>query len=92
MTKNEWLERATKFDLGICNYYNRPVVIECREQLDGSKKWVLKMQEFVLGKDGKFVFEPIPSSRTDEFIANTRFDTPDECHSFWLSAITDWRL
>lgn len=89
LNKNEWLERATKFELGNCIFYKRPVSIEARDQLDGSRKWVLKMHEWVLSKNGDFVWEPIPSGRTNEFIANTRFDTPDECHSFWVSAVNE---
>jgi len=89
MSKDEWLERATKFDLGNCIFHNRPVDIESRDQIDGSRKWVLKMQEWVLGKDGEFHYEPRPSSRSDNFINNTRFDSIDECHSFWVNNVND---
>jgi len=87
MKNSEWLERASRFDLGNCIFYNRPVKIERRDQIDGSIKWVLKMHEWVLGKDGKFYLEPMPSSRTDDFINNTRFETPDEVHAFWVKNI-----
>lgn len=87
MSEKDWLERATNFDLGKCIFYKRPVSIEARDQQNGSRKWVLKMQEWVLGKDGEFHIEPIPSSRTDKFIENTRFDSPDECHSFWVDNV-----
>ena len=87
MNQKEWLERAVKFDLGECIFYKRPVVIERRLQIDGTEKWVLKMHEWVLGKDGDFHYEPMPSSRSDEFIENTRFDSPDECHSFWAENV-----
>jgi hypothetical protein len=30
-----------------------------------------------LNTDGQFEYEPLPSSRTDEFIARTRFVTPE---------------
>lgn len=89
MNQKEWLEIATKYDLGKCVFYNRPVVIESRDQIDSSRKWVLKMQEWVLGKDGEFHYEPMPSSRTDEFIENTRFNSPDECHSFWAENVIE---
>lgn len=87
MNQKEWLERATKYDLGKCIFYNRPIVIEARDQIDGSRKWVLKMHEWVLGKDADFHYEPMPSSRTDEFIENTRFNNPDECHSFYIENV-----
>lgn len=89
MNKKEWLDRAIAFDLGKCIFYKRPVRIEARNQIDGSKKWVLKMHEWVLGKDGEFVYEPMPSSRTESFIKHTRFDSPDECHSFWVKSVTE---
>jgi hypothetical protein len=87
MNQKEWLERASTFNLGNCIIYNRPIEIRSREQMDNSIKWVLKMHEWVLGKDGEFHTEPMPSGRSDEFIENTRFNTPDECHSFWVENI-----
>jgi hypothetical protein len=84
MNQTEWLEKATKFDLGVCIIYNKPIVIEARDQIDGSRKWVLKMHELVFGKDGKFHYELSPSSRTDKFIEKTRFDSVNECYSFWI--------
>ena len=88
MNEKQWIERATRFDLGTCIIYNRPIQIEARKQRDGSIKWILKMHEWVLGKDSDFHYEPMPSSRTDEFIENTRFDTPNECHTFWVKNVT----
>ncbi len=87
MNQKEWLERAVKFDLGECIFHKRPIVIERRLQIDDTEKWVLKMHEWVLGKDGDFHYEPMPSSRTDEFIENTRFNSPDECYSFWVENV-----
>ena len=88
MNEDEWLSRATSFDLGMCPYHpNRPIVIEKRDQIDGSRKWVLKMREWVLGKDGEFHYEPIPSSRTEDFIENTRFDSPSQVWHFWKENI-----
>lgn len=89
MEAQEWLERATNFDLGTCSIYRRPVDIMARDQMDGSRKWVLKMHEWVLGKDGEFHYEPRPSSRTEEFVNNTRFDSIDECYNFWKENVTE---
>lgn len=88
MTDKEWLERTNSFKLGTCIIYNRPVEIQSRGQMNGTVKWVLKMHDWVLGKDGEFHYEPAPSYRTDEFIQNTRFDSPNECHSFWVENVT----
>jgi hypothetical protein len=68
------------------------VFIEERLQPNGNRKWVLKMESsigWVLGKDGEWHYEPLPSSRTDEFIKLTRWDSRDEVHSFWLENIKE---
>jgi len=77
MKKEQWLEKATRFELDDCT-------IEARQQIDGSKKWVIKTGNYLLGKGGEFIYELSPSSRTEEFVANTRFGSPDECYEFWL--------
>ena len=87
MNQKKWLERAVKYDLGECVFYNKPIVIEVCDQMDGRRKWVLKMHEWVLGKDANFHREPMPSNRTDEFIENTRFNSPDECYFFWIKNV-----
>jgi len=87
INKSEWLDKAIVFDLGSCHLYNRPILIEARMQIDGSKKWVLKMHEWVLGKDGEFHYEPTPSNRSSEYILNTRFDNPFDCYIFWTENI-----
>jgi len=86
-TKIEWLEKATVFDLGICSIYNRPIRIEARDQINGERLWVFKMNEWVLGKDKHFHYEPIPSSRTDKFILLTRFHSVNACYEFWKKNI-----
>lgn len=73
-----WIKYADRFRLGkskiyITNLGGREVTIEIRQQIDKSYKWVVKMDCWVLGKDNKYYYEPMPSSRTDEFIDNTRF-------------------
>lgn len=56
--------------------------IKRRGQRDGSMKWAVYMRDsWVLTKDFEWALEPIPSSRTDEFLATTRFDTLDEAWS-----------
>jgi len=55
----------------------RPVYIEVREGPKGRKYAVTRDSE-VLAKDGAWEYEPMPSSRTDEFIERTRFNSFDE--------------
>mgnify|MGYP003532484357 CR=1 FL=1 len=87
-TITELPQRAVKFDLGLCRVYNRLVAIEARDQGDGTRKWILKMDGYVMTHYGCFVWEPLPSSRSDEFIKMTRFNTADECQVFWVCHIT----
>lgn len=50
-------------------------------------KWGIKWRSRVLGKNGKWAFEPIPSSRTDAFYAKYRFDSvADACIALASSA------
>jgi len=60
------------------------VYLESRLQMDGSKKWVIKCQSCVINKDGEMEYEPLPSSRTDEFIENTRFDSKEEVYEAYI--------
>lgn len=53
-----------------------PVVYEvgqCRVEARGQGWWVVTNGGAVLNKDGQWEYEPLPSSRTDEFLARTRF-------------------
>ena len=84
---SQWIEWATTFSLGECRIYGRPVEITRRLQLDDSVKWIVKMHEWCLGTDGEFHYEPLPSSRTDEFIALTRFDSKEEAYEAWVNLV-----
>lgn len=67
MTKEELLKRAVVFRL------TKNATIEKR----ADDKWAV-VDNGVLNKDLQWEYEPMPSSRTDEFIARTRFDSIDE--------------
>lgn len=41
----DWLKHATQFDMGMCEFHNRPLMIERRLQIQGNAKWVVKMHE-----------------------------------------------
>lgn len=83
MSKDFWLEHATKFELGECPFQKRKLVIEARDQLDESRKWTIKVDEWCLGKDGEWHYEWLPSSRTEEFIELTRFRSPEQAYNFY---------
>lgn len=78
MKEDDWLKLATKFELGECRIQRRPIFIEIRKQIDGSVLWIVSMHEWVLTKSGKWIYESMPSGRTDSFIKRTRYATKDE--------------
>lgn len=53
-----------------------PITIEERGQRDGSVRWVVNDAGFVLNARREWEYEPLPSSRGDDFIARTRFFSP----------------
>ena len=57
------LATAERFSIG------RDIVVEAR----GGGTWAVAQGGSVLAADGLWEWEPMPSSRTDDFIARTRF-------------------
>jgi hypothetical protein len=62
--------RAVKFELN--GEYG--IYVEDR----GKGKWAVTYGGMCLGRNGEWDYEPMPSSRTDEWIAANRFDSPEE--------------
>lgn len=62
------------------------VQIQAKLQRDKSIKWaVVSSSGFVFSKELKcFEYEPMPSSRTDEFLADTRFGSAEEAYYFYI--------
>ncbi len=54
------------------------IKIEARHCEDRRTRWAVVRNEYCLTKSGAWEYEPLPSSRTADFIAATRFDTIDE--------------
>ena len=63
MTDQEMLARAVRFQVG------EDVYVEKR----GEDAWCVTVFSTVLDRDLQRHYEPMPSSRTDEFVAATRF-------------------
>ena len=56
-------------------------------QQRGEHAWaVIDECGFVLAKNEQWDYEPTPSNRTEEFIRNTRFETPEQALEF----LDDW--
>lgn len=60
----------------------RGVYVESCEQRKGPDLWAIRSGGNVLGKDGEFCIEPMPSSRTDEFLQEYRWPSLDEAIEF----------
>ena len=79
----DWMVACNRFLIGnsavylLNNFVGRSIFIESRGQLDGTIKYVVFMQGWVLGKDGVYHYETNPSSRSDKFIKTTIFDTKE---------------
>jgi len=64
MTDQEMLARAVRFQIG------EDVFVEKR----GENRWCVSVFGTVVDRELQRHYEPMPSSRTEEFIAATRFD------------------
>jgi len=54
------------------------VHIELVKQLEGPPKWAIRRMGTCLNKFDKWEWEPMPSSRDDDFLARCRFDSLEE--------------
>lgn len=59
------------------------VKIERCVQSDGSHKWAVRRGGSCLSHEGHYEWEPLPSSRDDEFLARCRFDSAESAYSAW---------
>lgn len=48
------------------------------DQRTGPAKWKVYKEGYCLAKSGDWEYEPMPSSRTDDFIERCRFDSAQE--------------
>lgn len=59
-------------------------------QRDGKSLWAVSRGKSCLNTFGEWEYEPFPSSRTDEFIARTRFTTPEDAADRARKAIEEY--
>lgn len=92
----DWLDKAVKFDMGICPIYQRPVIIE-KGLYSTRDLWCLKMEYtkgWYLGKDAEWYYEEIfnQGMRPDKalkFLENLLFFSPQQVYDFWKAHITE---
>lgn len=91
-----WLDKAVKFDLGVCLIYGRPVIIE--KGLYANKDlWFLKMEYekgWFLGKDGLWYYEELlnqgmPPDDAYKFLTNILWTSALEVYDFWKIVIKE---
>ena len=53
------------------------ILIQRAWQMDGTALWAVRLDDNCLNKQGQWEWEPMPSSRDDEFLARCRFDSAE---------------
>ena len=59
------------------------VTLDRVRQLEGRDLWAIREAGFVLDRNGEWEYEPLPSSRDEDFLVRCRFDTPEEAVGLW---------
>lgn len=72
MSEADWI--PSRFSSTQCDR----IWIERREQRDGPALWAVSNGGSCLAKDGEWEYEPLPSSRDDDFLKRCRFATFEE--------------
>lgn len=68
------LSKAAEFTIAEpCREFPSGLIIQRRRQRSGAAKWSVNSGGNVLHADGTWELDPLPSGRTDEFLASTRF-------------------
>jgi hypothetical protein len=64
------------------------IYVETRDGFDG-RKWAITQRGNCFAKDGTWEYEPVPSSRDDDFRKRCRWDTAEEAAEFLLSNLAE---
>jgi hypothetical protein len=76
--------------LPVCSYdAGDDVRIEAAQQRDGSVLWAIRRSRSVLNKEGEWEYEPMPSSRDEEFFARCRYASATEAATHFSAIATD---
>jgi hypothetical protein len=70
----------------IASYAAGDITIQRMAQIDGSHLWKIAKNGNVLNKQGEWEWEPMPSSRDDDFLARCRYATLDEVSAMLAAA------
>ena len=59
------------------------VTLDMCHGMYGVKRWAIRDSGACLNKNNEWEWEPLPSSRDDEFYARCRWDTAENALAFW---------
>jgi hypothetical protein len=76
-TPEYWVKHASVFSFK-SPHWTTPITIERCIQRDDTFKWAVRQNGNCLSRTGEWEIERLPSSRTEEFLANYRFDTKED--------------
>jgi hypothetical protein len=71
------------YQLEYDDYQRILVTLDMARGINGVIRWAIREKGDCLNKDGKWEYEPLNSSRTEEFFARCRWDTAEEALKFW---------
>src|SRR6185503_10161215 len=77
----ELLEKEAKLELASEFELDSNITVCRRRQRGGSIMWAVRRAGFCLAKDGEWEWEPLPSSRDEEFLSRCRFFSYEEAIS-----------
>lgn len=58
--------------------------IERCSQCNGTFKWAIRRSGSCMNNEGEWEFEPMPSSRDDEFMARCRYESAESAYAAWV--------
>lgn len=67
----------------------REVFIEAVANIDGPDRFAIRQGGYVMAKDGEWEYEPMPSSRDDDFFARCRYATFEEAAATYARFAND---
>lgn len=69
------------------------ITLQRQPQRQGADKWAIyEGKSYALSREGYWEYEPMPSSRDDDYLARCRFDTPQEAYEFYLKCKAEHTL
>lgn len=75
----------TDMPLAMVSHYALPdgAAIERRVQRNGSVRWAVRLQGMCLNAESEWEVEPMPSACGEDFLARTRFASPQAAYAAW---------